>query len=181
MFFKQHEGRQLQGSVVTELDLPARRKLSRRTLKVLKVAARVCRQKEARLTEIRLAVLEILSETNQPLGAYELLSRLESRLRRTFRAPTIYRALEFLGDLGLVDRIESRNAFVLAGDLERPHCSVFFLCNRCNTSVAVEDPGIALLIAENAATLGFQVTKPIIECNGICAGCAGAKTSGDSI
>jgi Fur family transcriptional regulator, zinc uptake regulator len=115
------------------------------------------------------------SETSQPLGAYELLSRLESRLRRTLRAPTIYRALEFLGDLGLVDRIESRNALVLAGDLERPHCSVFFLCNRCNTSVAVEDPGVALLIAENAATLGFQVTKPIIECNGICAGCAGAR------
>ena len=166
---------------MTELDLPARPRLSRRTLEVLRVAARICREKEGRLTEIRLAVLEILSETKQPLGAYELLARLQSRLSKTFRAPTIYRALEFLGDLGLIDRIESRNAFVLAGDLERPHCSVFFLCNRCNTSVAVEDSAIALLIAENATTLGFKVTKPIIECNGICAGCAGAKTSGDSI
>ena len=161
---------------MTELYLPARPRLSRRTLEVLRVAARICRQKEGRLTEIRLAVLEILSETNQPLGAYELLARLQSRLGKTFRAPTIYRALEFLGDLGLVDRIESRNAFVLARDLERPHSSVFFLCNRCNASFAVQDPGVARLIAENAATLGFQVTKPIIECHGMCADCAGTRT-----
>jgi Fur family zinc uptake transcriptional regulator len=137
----------------------------------LEVAARVCHQKERRLTEIRLAVLEILSKTNQPLGAYELLSRLETRLGKTFRAPTVYRALEFLGDLGLVDRIESKNAFVLTGERERPHSSVFFLCNRCNASVAVENPGVALLIAENASALGFQVTKRIIECSGICSGC----------
>jgi Fe2+ or Zn2+ uptake regulation protein len=40
----------------------------------------------------------------------------------------------------------------------------------------VEDPGVARLIAENAATLGFQVTKPIIECHGMCADCAGTRT-----
>lgn len=158
---------------MTEPDVPVDRMPSRRTSEILEAAARVCHQKDKRLTEIRLAVLEVLSQTDQPLGAYELMSRLESRLGRAIRATTIYRVLTFLGDLGLVDRIESRNAFVLAGDPGKPHTCIFFLCNRCKASVAVEDSDMALLIEERAAALGFQVTKPVLECGGICADCAG--------
>jgi len=62
-------------------------------------AEAVCVARKERLTPIRRQVLAALLASHAPLGAYELLSRLESRLRRTFRAPTIYRALEFLEPL----------------------------------------------------------------------------------
>ena len=60
---------------------------------------------------MRRRVLEALLASHQPLGAYELIDRLAVRGARP--APiTIYRALDFLREQGLVHRIESRNAFI---------------------------------------------------------------------
>ena len=69
-----------------------------------------CAERAQRLTPMRRQVLEVLLTSHRPLGAYEIIDRLQQKIRP---APiTIYRALEFLSDNGLVHRIESRNAFV---------------------------------------------------------------------
>ena len=70
-----------------------------------------CAQRSQRLTPIRRQVLEVLLGSHKPLGAYEIMDRAAADGTRP--APiTIYRALDFLRDNGLVHRIESRNAFV---------------------------------------------------------------------
>src|SRR5207247_1787841 len=101
------------------------------TADALKHAEVLCAQRAQRLTPIRRQVLEILLESHKPLGAYEIMDR--STLRGGRPAPiTIYRALDFLRDNGLVHRIESRNAFVACvnnhatGDLV-----VFLICEHC--------------------------------------------------
>ena len=74
-------------------------------------AEAICAARKERLTPIRRRVLEALLASHQPLGAYELIDRLAVRGARP--APiTIYRALDFLREQGLVHRIESRNAFI---------------------------------------------------------------------
>jgi Fur family zinc uptake transcriptional regulator len=87
-----------------------------------------CAARAQRLTPMRRQVLEVLLASHQPLGAYEIIDRLNGR-----PAPiTVYRALDFLKDNSLVHRIESRNAFVAcvhnhdSGDL-----IVFLICERC--------------------------------------------------
>src|SRR5206468_3805443 len=101
------------------------------------VAEERCGERGQRLTPIRRDVLAALLVSHRPLGAYEIMDRLAPEGPRP--APiTVYRALDFLRENGLVHRIESRNAFVACvhshadGELV-----VFFLCERCGT-VAVD-------------------------------------------
>ena len=81
------------------------------TADALTHAEALCAERAQRLTPIRRQVLEVLLESHKPLGAYEIMDRAAAHGARP--APiTIYRALDFLRDNGLVHRIESRNAFV---------------------------------------------------------------------
>src|SRR6202140_3359403 len=73
-------------------------------------AKTLCAARAQRLTPIRRQVLEALLASHKPLSAYEIIEHLAGDTRP---APiTVYRALDFLRDNGLVHRIESRNAFV---------------------------------------------------------------------
>src|SRR4029078_11340437 len=78
-------------------------------------------------------VLEALLASHRPLGAYELIDRLEVRGAR--RAPiTVYRSLDFLREQELVHRIESQNAFIACVHAHETHEPVVFLiCEKCGT------------------------------------------------
>ncbi len=102
------------------------------TADALAHAETLCAQRSQRLTPIRRQVLEVLLESHKPLGAYEIMDRAALRAAARPAPITIYRALDFLRDNGLVHRIESRNAFVAcvnnhaSGDLV-----VFLICEHC--------------------------------------------------
>src|SRR6476620_652938 len=92
------------------------------TSDAMAVAEARCSERGQRLTPIRRDVLAALLASHQPLGAYEIMERVS--LSGPWPAPiTVYRALDFLREIGVVHRIESRNAFVAcvqahaAGDL----------------------------------------------------------------
>ena len=137
----------------------------------LEAAQTVCEQKGLRLTPLRAAVLRIIARSTRPLGAYALLVLLQDEVGRKHTPPTIYRALDFLLEIGSILRVESRNAYILR---DRPGSPVLFLCDTCDSSVAVESPGLAELIESNAATLKFHIARPVIECSGTCDRCAEA-------
>jgi Fur family zinc uptake transcriptional regulator len=136
------------------------------------VAEARCAGRGQRLTPIRRHVLAALLASHQPLGAYEIMERLAPSGPRP--APiTVYRALEFLRDNGLVHRIESRNAFVACvhahsvGDLV-----VFLICERCGAVGEASSPGIAARLKAAARTVGFTAKSPVIEVGGICTHCS---------
>ena len=58
-----------------------------------------------RLTRIRRKVLRLLLESAQPAKAYDLLDNLDGE--GSAKPPTIYRALDFLQEVGLAHKIES--------------------------------------------------------------------------
>jgi Fur family zinc uptake transcriptional regulator len=137
-------------------------------------AEAVCAQRAQRLTPMRRRVLETLLASHKPLGAYDIIAR--AGLKHGRPAPiSVYRALNFLREQGLVHRIESRNAFVAcvnnhaSGDLV-----VFLICERCGD--VGEAPGAA--VAENvkaaARAAGFTPKTPVIEISGTCAHCRAA-------
>ena len=95
-------------------------------------AEEFCAARGQRLTPMRRQVLQALLASHKPLGAYEIIERLAQGGRL---APiTVYRALDFLRENGLVHRIESRNAFVAC---VHHHAGgdpvVFLICERCGT------------------------------------------------
>jgi Fur family transcriptional regulator, zinc uptake regulator len=135
------------------------------------IAEAQCLEHGRRLTPIRRQVLSVLLTSHQPLGAYEIMERLAPRGPRP--APiTVYRALEFLRDNGLIHRIESRNAFIAC---VHNHASaepvVFLICERCGTVGEAASPEVASTLRSAARAAGFTPKSPVIEINGICAHC----------
>jgi len=133
-------------------------------------AEALCAERAQRLTPMRRHVLQALLASHRPLGAYEIIERLADPARP---APiTIYRALDFLRDNGLVHRIESRNAFVAcvhdhAGD----NPVVFLICERCGAVGEAPGGAIAEALKASSRAAGFAPKSPVIEIAGICSHC----------
>lgn len=131
----------------------------------------ICAERGVRFTALRRTALEVLREFNGPVGAYDLLRALGQKLGRPLAPPTAYRALEFLLEQGFVRRIETRNAFVPSPNPEESNTGVFFLCNHCGATVEAEAGGLADVLAQSAASLGFDIGRRVVELQGTCADC----------
>jgi len=77
----------------------------------------------------------------------------------------------------LVTKIESRNAFVPCAHPDHPHACVFFICENCGTSEEIEDSHLEQLFDRKANSLGFRVSKRVLELQGVCASCLGETPS----
>ena len=134
-------------------------------------AEATCLAHKEKLTPIRRRVLEALLASHAPLGAYELIDRLAEQGARP--APiTIYRALDFLREQGLVHRIESRNAFIAcAHNHESGDPVVFLICEKCGAVGEAASAAVAETIKNASRAAGFTPKTPVIEIYGICAHC----------
>lgn len=133
-------------------------------------AETLCAARGTRLTPIRRKVLELVWRGHRPRGAYDILEDLGRDGRRP--APlTVYRALDFLLEQGLVHRLESLNAFVGCPHPDARHPSQFLVCERCGTATERADPDVARAIETSAKTLGFTVDRQVVEVRGVCPNC----------
>lgn len=130
----------------------------------------VCASQGARLTAQRARVLELVWSSHKPRGAYAILEDLSKDGKRV--APlTVYRALDFLLEQGLIHRIESQNAFVGCPTPGTAHSGQFLVCEKCGDATELVDPRIAQAINETALAQGFTVTRQTVEVTGICPAC----------
>ncbi|WP_376100402.1 Fur family transcriptional regulator [Roseomonas sp. CCTCC AB2023176] len=116
-------------------------------------------------------------EAGQPVGAYALLDRLRAE-RPGAAPPTVYRALDFLLENGLIHRVERLNAFlpcIEAGhghDHDHPH--QFLICGACGRTTELSDSSVARAVAEAARAAGFRPARATVEVEGTCSACAAA-------
>lgn len=129
-----------------------------------------CRQRGVRLTPIRRRVLELIWNGHAPVKAYDLLDRLRAE-RRSAAPPTVYRALDFLLEEGLIHRIESLNAYIGCGSPAHPHVGQFLICEHCHAVAELDDNDVHRVLSGKAGELGFQVSSQTIEINGLCPLC----------
>jgi Fur family zinc uptake transcriptional regulator len=139
-------------------------------------AESVCGGRKARLTPLRKTVLGLVWASHKPVGAYDILERLRTERDRVAPA-TVYRALDFLIEHGLIHRIESLNAFVGCGDPRIPHSGQFMICRKCRTVAELADPDINQAVERRARSLGFLVDRQTVEVIGICDACAAAAVN----
>ena len=137
-------------------------------------AEALCVKRGERLTAMRRHVLEVLSASHKPLGAYEIIDQLAPRGPRP--APiTAYRALEFLRQNGLVHRIESRNAFIACvhnHSVSDP--VVFLICERCGAVGEASSADVTATLTSAARAVGFTPKSPVLELTGVCTHCGAA-------
>lgn len=144
-------------------------------------AAQACAERGAKLTHLRRAVLSLIVESRAPIGAYALLGRLRAEKANATPA-TVYRALDFLVENGLVHKLERLNAFVACTDQgahpHHEHAAVqFLICRKCGTVAEMEDPRIAQAISRAAGQSGFHPDTATVEVEGTCETCSAAGSA----
>lgn len=138
---------------------------------LLDTAAEQCASRGAQLTPLRRQVLRLVLEAEQPIGAYALLERLKTE-RGAAAPPTVYRALDFLLEQGLVHRLERLNAFLPCIEVHKhDHAHQFLICMKCGTTAEIADTATSAALDAAAARRGFQPARATIEVEGLCARC----------
>lgn len=133
----------------------------------LSAADAACAAEGLRLTPVRRRTLEILLESHEAMGAYDVLARLDADGFGS-KPPVAYRALAFLVDNGLAHRIERLNAFVACAHPGATHEPAFMICKSCG-SVAEGDAQDAMQAP--AAAAGFRIDRTVVEAEGTCPAC----------
>lgn len=139
-------------------------------------AEAICTIRGARLTRIRRSVLEFVWESHSPVGAYDILDRMNADGPLPGGGPrsapiTVYRALEFLMAQGLVHRLASMNAYTGCGLPGTPHGAHFLICDDCGAAAELHDTDIERAISRGAARAGFAIKSPVVEVQGRCPAC----------
>ncbi|MFC3676713.1 Fur family transcriptional regulator [Ferrovibrio xuzhouensis] len=129
-----------------------------------------CAVTGAKLTPIRRRVLELIWQSHRPAGAYDLLAQMGGEGQKV-APPTVYRALDFLVEQGLVHRVESLNAFIGCSEPGHAVQQDIFICKTCGTAIEINDPELSARIQADAKALDFQVERQTIEVVGLCRDC----------
>lgn len=152
------------------------------TQALLDQAALLCHERGVRLTEMRRLVLDLVLAADRPLGAYDLLEQLRVSRGKPVAPPTVYRALDFLMEQGLIHKIERLSAFVGCRHMLESghvchghghvHAAQFLICSQCGRVTELDDPHILKALVEVTRARGFTVRQSTIEAEGLCAACA---------
>lgn len=134
-------------------------------------AHEICNTSNVRLTSTREAILKLLWQSHQPLGAYQLQQQLSKVTDKPVAPPTIYRAIEFLINLGLVHRIPSLNAYVGCPFPNSEHSNIFLICKSCKTVAEVADNRVNSLLENVCDKATFTLENQTIELFGLCPNC----------
>jgi Fur family zinc uptake transcriptional regulator len=136
----------------------------------LVTAEHLCVDRGVQLTPIRHKVLELIWESHKAVKAYELLDRLKP-LQQAAKPATIYRALDFLMEQGLIHRVESLNAFVGCRCSGYQHEQLLLICKHCQEVEERSAKEVMLVLSDEIKQAGFIVYSKAIEVHGLCAKC----------
>ncbi|OMH39592.1 Fur family transcriptional regulator [Motiliproteus sp. MSK22-1] len=133
-------------------------------------AQALCRTRNSRLTPVRKRVLELIWQSHKPLGAYQILSQLAADGFNS-APPTVYRALDFLLEHGLLHRIASLNAFIGCNNPNHNHHGYFLICRSCGSAQEIEAGNLSTYLRKNASAAGFVIESETVELSGLCPLC----------
>ena len=142
--------------------------------------ARATRAFEAhgsKLTPLRQRVFREIASSHRAIGAYDVLERLA--VKGTRLAPiSVYRALDALLEVGVVHRLESRNAFFAChathGVRQR---QLVLACERCGLVAEAQGDRVFAALEKAAEALSFMTLGALVEVTGLCVNCAESEQS----
>ncbi|MBL1432744.1 MAG: transcriptional repressor [Gammaproteobacteria bacterium] len=143
--------------------------------KALQAAAHHCQNQKKRLTQQREKVLSVILSVDTAMTAYQLLDLLKKDHLPNAHPPTIYRALEFLIDSGLIHRIEANNSYIACDHIQCSHAhqpTQFLLCDVCGSVAETTlKSGQLNAMKESAKQYGFSLNDRSLELHGVCQQC----------
>lgn len=150
----------------TSCTLPSSEQIDRFLLQ----AEHICSERKQRFTALRRQVLELVCGHSQPVGAYTLLDEMRNQ-GRSAAPPTVYRALDFLQQQGLVHRLATNNTYLACAHPQTRHEGLFLVCSHCGHTQEVHTTGIVDAVRQYAAEFDFTVEHAAVEVTGLCQTC----------
>ena len=137
----------------------------------LQSAAEHCLKNGANLTDLRRQVLDLVLAHDGVVKAYQILSDWQ-QARGSAAPPTVYRALEFLVEQGILHRVEALNGYVVCRHLDCAHPSVILTCRDCGkVDEMAADEGF-MTLRQLCAGHGFEMDEQQLLLNGRCVQCS---------
>jgi len=120
----------------------------------------------------RTAVVEALAQHSCAVNALELEDELRERHARVGRA-SVYRALELLEELGLVQRFEAARGIASYERIDPSgHHHHHAICRRCGRMEPFENRDLEQAIGQVAAEVPFEIAEHDVVLRGLCERCA---------
>ena len=122
-----------------------------------------------RITDARRAVVEIVQSSTRALTPVEVYD-LAREQHPTLGLVTVYRTLEKLEELGLIQRVHQSKGcqgFITAGQGHQH----LLLCTRCGQTTLFEGDDLAGFIGSVAEKTGYQINEHWLQLFGLCENC----------
>ena len=121
----------------------------------------------------RRALLELLGGQRCALTALEVEDALRGRSQRPVSRASVYRILQDLEGLGLVQRVETGQAMVRFERTHDEHHHHHLVCDCCGLVMPFFDPALERAISSLSERVPLTVSEHEIVLHGECRDCAG--------
>ena len=139
-------------------------------MSIIEAAEKYCAARGAKLTEIRRQVLGLVLQYPDVIKAYDVLSDLQ-RIRSNAAPPTVYRALDFLVEMGILHRTESLNGFVFFSLFADEHSAIILNCRLCGRTEESHAEAPLQYLRAFCQAQGFELGKEAVVLTGVCQEC----------
>jgi len=138
---------------------------------VIDSVCKMLKDRSARVTGVRRDVIAFLSSLKTPLGAYQILAEMNKQRKPKLSAMSLYRILDFLIELGVVVKVESRNAYQLCAGHDHDHSHLMMICDSCGGIQEIDDCSAEMKLQSLAQKYGHTLKHNVVELHGVCADC----------
>ncbi|HEX7557524.1 MAG TPA: Fur family transcriptional regulator [Leptolinea sp.] len=130
---------------------------------------KLLRKSGYRQTDARKTIVEVILETNhalEPLEIFEIGRKKQAKLGLV----TVYRTLERLEELGLVQRVHQPGGCNMYLQAAREHQHLL-ICTKCGKADFFSGDDLTPLMINIAARSGYKITEHWLQLFGQCADC----------
>ena len=125
------------------------------------------------MTDVRREVVLVMAGLGEARTAYQILDSVNQTRIPKLSAISLYRVLEFLMEVGVVLKLESKNAFELCHNAGGDHSHLMMICDKCGHVEEVDDHDLAQSLSQAAQKHGHRLKHNVIELHGLCRDCLG--------
>jgi len=142
----------------------------------LAAAGALLAKRGSNFTVIRRAIFELLCRESKAISAYTLVSAMAKKSGRRIAPQTVYRALDFLVEQGLVAHLPNARAYVARSPDGDEVTLLYFVCSACGLTVECHDPYLERSVRLSADAVEFVARACVIDLAGLCKQCSQTST-----